>query len=251
MLVAVVGKGGVGKTSVAALLVRRWLEARATPVLAIDADPSSCLGAALGVEVAGTLAEVRDAMRDSPERPPSMSPGEYLELRMNELLVERAGWDLLTMGHPEGKGCYCFVNNLVRDHLDRLARSYRNVVLDCEAGLEHLSRRTAGRPDVLVCVAGRARMAAETVRRALSLYRELHGEWPRRAELVLNGFEPGEPAALGAREIAGAAGASFARVLHVPYDPSVAAAEASGRSLLELEASAPAYAALRDWELGA
>lgn len=247
MIVAVVGKGGVGKTTVAALLLRQLLDAKQTPVLAIDADPSSCLGAALGISVERTLAEEREALRDGEGRPPSMPQAEWLALKTEELLVERTGFDLLTMGRPEGPGCYCFANNLIRGNLDRLGRSYRHALLDCEAGLEHLSRRTSGQPDALVCVASRARMAAETVARALAIYRELHGSLPARVDLVLNGFEPGEPWALEMTRIAGGANRSFRRVITIPQDPLVAEHERAGRSLLELPARTPVVAALAAW----
>ncbi len=247
MIAAVIGKGGVGKTTVASLLLRRLLDAGERPVLAIDADPSSCLGSALGLAVPRTLAELRDGLREASDRPASMSQGEYFALRAEEVMIERPGFDLLTMGHPEGKGCYCFVNNLIRDHLDRLARSYRHVLLDCEAGLEHLSRRTAGRPDLLVCVVSRARMAAETIARSLALVRALHGSLPR-VELVLNGFEPGEPAALEAEARArGSEAEPFARVLALPRDEALARSESAGASLLALDAASPALAALGDW----
>jgi CO dehydrogenase maturation factor len=247
VIVAVVGKGGVGKTTVAALLLRRLLEAAETPVLAIDADPSSCLGAALGVRVERTLAQEREALRDGAGRPASMSQADWLALKTEETLVERQGYDLLTMGRPEGPGCYCFVNNLIRGHLDRLGRAYRHVLLDCEAGLEHLSRRTAGRPDALVCVTSRARMAAETVRRALSTYVELHGALPARVDLVLNGFEPGEPWATEMTRLAAGDLATFGRVITVPTDGRVAEQERAGRSLLDLDAAAAAVHALDGW----
>jgi len=179
VILAVIGKGGVGKTTVTSLLLRRLVESGETPVLAVDADPSNCLGPALGVAVARTLADMREELRDN-NRPPSMSSAEWLALRAEEALTENPGFDLLTMGRPEGKGCYCYVNNLIRDHLDRLGRSYRHVLLDCEAGLEHLSRRTSGRPDALICVVNRSRMAAETIRRSLDLFVSLHGQLPRR-----------------------------------------------------------------------
>ena len=114
MTVAVIGKGGVGKTTVGALLLRRLLESKQTPVLAVDADPSNCLGPALGVAVGETLADMREELRDT-ARPASMSAGEWLALRAEEAMVESSGFDLLTMGRPEGKGCYCYVNNLIRD----------------------------------------------------------------------------------------------------------------------------------------
>jgi CO dehydrogenase maturation factor len=247
VIVAVVGKGGAGKTTVSALLLRRLLELDETPVLAIDADPSSCLGAALGVHAGRTLGALRDEMRDGGERPATMSSGEYLALRAEEAIVEGRGFDLLTMGHPEGKGCYCFVNNLIRDHLDRLERAYRHVLLDCEAGLEHLSRRTAGRPDCLLCVVSRSRMAVETARRALELFRALHGALPPRVDLVLNGFRPGEPAAEEAAARATPDGCRFALRLELPHDLALAEHELGGRSLLELDAGSAAWRALAAW----
>jgi CO dehydrogenase maturation factor len=247
MVIAVLGKGGVGKTTITALLLRRLLESRQTPVLAVDADPSSCLGAALGLTVDRTLADLRDGMRDDPDRSPSVSQADWLAIRAEEALLENQGFDLLTMGHPEGPGCYCFVNNLIRTYLDRLARSYRHVLLDCEAGLEHLSRRTSGRPDRLVSVANRSRMSAETIRRALHIYRDLHGELPR-LDLILNGFQAGEPLVESMITMASNDGMAFGQIFLVPWDPEVAAFDAEGRSLLELGPAAPALAALCEWE---
>jgi CO dehydrogenase maturation factor len=247
MTVAVIGKGGVGKTTVSALLLRRLLESKQTPVLAVDADPSNCLGPALGVAVGRTLADMREELRDN-GRPASMSAGEWLALRAEEAMVESSGFDLLTMGRPEGKGCYCYVNNLIRDHLDRLSRAYRHVLLDCEAGLEHLSRRTSGRPDILVCVTNRSRMGALTIQRALALYADLNGGLPPRIDLVLNQFKEGEPLA---PEMAAMAGGGFTRVYTIPRDSQVAAYESEGKSLFELSLSSPAPAALRGWEIGA
>jgi CO dehydrogenase maturation factor len=248
MIVAVVGKGGVGKTTVAALLLRRLLESGETPVLAIDADPSSCLGTALGIRVGRTLAQEREALREGAARPAAMSQAEWLALKTEEVLVERNGFDLLTMGRPEGPGCYCFVNNVIRGNLDRLGRAYRHVLLDCEAGLEHLSRRTAGRPDMLVCVVSRARMSAETIQRSLGLCIELHGTLPPRVDLILNGFEPGEPWAMELARLAAGSMATFGQTITVPCDPRVAEQERASRSLLELDAATPAVRALAAWE---
>jgi CO dehydrogenase maturation factor len=249
MIVAVIGKGGVGKTTISALVLRRLLELRQVPVLAVDADPSNCLGPALGLTVERTLADLRDGMRDAPDRPATMSHAEWLALRAEEALVERTGFDLLTMGHPEGPGCYCFVNTVIRAYLDRLTRSYRHVLLDCEAGLEHLSRRTSGRPDVLVAVVGRGRMSAETVQRALGLYRALNAHLPPRVALVLNGFEEGEPAAAQATAAASGGCDVFTEVLAVPWDAQIAEADGAGRSLLELDGASSAVRALASWEI--
>jgi len=270
MIIAVVGKGGVGKTTISALILRRLLEAGERPVLAIDADPSSCLAAALGLRVERTLGDLRDELRaggpggltpqggaavkaapdtGAKQKPGSMSSAEYLAVRAEEAMLESQGFDLLTMGHPEGHGCYCFVNNVVREHLGRLVGSYRHVLVDCEAGLEHISRRTVGRPDRLVCVCSRARMAAETIRRALGIFRALHGELPAGVDLVLNGFAPGEPAAAEAAALARGEGAPFTRTVFVPHDPALTEAERAGRSLLELADAAPAWRAVADWSL--
>jgi CO dehydrogenase maturation factor len=247
MIVAVVGKGGVGKTTISSLLLRCLIEAGKTPLLAIDADPSNCLGPALGIKVEKSVADLRERMRENDEKPSSMSSGEWWALLAEEAISENNGFDLLTMGRPEGKGCYCFVNNLIRDHLDRLAKSYRHIVLDCEAGLEHLSRRTGGRPDALVCVTNRSRMAAETIRRCLSLFENLHGALPPRVDLMLNGFEEGDSQALAAAEIAGGGRNCFTRTFFVPRDASVALFESMGRPLFELDSQAPALRALRGW----
>ena len=165
-------------------------------------------------------------------------------------MVESSGFDLLTMGRPEGKGCYCYVNNLIRDHLDRLSRSYRHVLLDCEAGLEHLSRRTSGRPDALICVTNRSRMGARTIERALALYAGLNGGLPR-VDLVLNQFEEGEPLASEMAAMAAGESARFTAVYTLPRDAEVARFESEGKSLLQLSPASPAAAALGGWEIGA
>jgi CO dehydrogenase maturation factor len=248
VLIAVVGKGGVGKTTVTALVVRRLLDARHVPLLAVDADPSNCLGPALGLAVERTLADLRDGMRETPDRPASMSHAEWLAIRAEEALIENNGFDLLTMGHPEGAGCYCFVNNVIRDYLGRLTRSYRHVIVDCEAGLEHLSRRTAGKPDRLVCVVGRAKMSADTVRRALAIYAGLHKGALPQLDLVLNGFDEADPLAVRLAAAAAWGDAGFARTFTVPWDARVSALDAAGRSLLDLEPSSPALGAMSGWE---
>ncbi len=245
MIIAVVGKGGVGKTTMTALLLRRLREAGETPILAVDADPSNCLGPVLGVAVEHTLAQIRDDLRSgNGDRPPSMAKSEWLALQAEDTIVEQAGYDLLTMGHSEGPGCYCFVNNLIRNHLDRLARGYRHVLVDCEAGLEHLSRRTSGRPDRLVCVANGSRMSIETVRRALALYKDLNGALPR-TDLILNRVDGSTPTGHDST----VAGHAFASVIPVPWDPAIAELDGVARSLLDIDPASPAVRALDGWTL--
>jgi len=241
VILAVLGKGGVGKTTISALLVRRLIELGETPVLAIDADPASCLAAALGVGAGPSLGDLREAFRDESQRPAGMTKADWLALRAEEAIVEARGFDLLTMGRPEGPGCYCFVNNLIRDHLDRLARGYRHVVIDCEAGLEHLSRRTTGEPDLLVAVTGTAARTVEVALRGLAVYRSLHGALPR-LHLVVNNVAEGEDASSVEAALQGDAARPDWRA-SVPRDPAVV-----DRSLLAIPADSPAVRALAAWE---
>lgn len=247
MLIAVIGKGGVGKTSVTAILLRRLIVCGQAPVLAVDADPSGCLGSLCGVMVGKTLGEIRELLRSDDRRPASLAKSEWLSVLAEEAICEARGFDLLTMGYPEGPGCYCFVNNLLRDHLARLGASYRHVLVDCEAGHEHLSRRTARRPDRLMCVIDRSWMAADTVRRSLRLFERLHGSLPPRVDLVLNAFRPDDPVR---EELVRRAGGDslFRRTWLVPHDEAVAACAASGGSILDLDFSTPACAAFAGWE---
>ena len=147
--IAVAGKGGVGKTTISAMLVRHLLKID-KPVLAVDADPNSNLNVALGMKYEDTIADIREEVKK--KTPDSFSRSEFFGMRLEEALVEGNGFDLLVMGRPEGPGCYCAVNNILRDYLARISKNYRFVVIDNEAGMEHLSRRTASDIDLLLLV---------------------------------------------------------------------------------------------------
>jgi CO dehydrogenase maturation factor len=153
--IAVAGKGGVGKTTISALVIDYLTRGKKTTVLAIDADPSTNLNMALGVELDDTVGDVREETATTPsggQAMAGMSKWDYLDFRINEALVEEMTFDLLAMGRPEGPGCYCAANNILRTSVDRLSDSYEYVVIDNEAGLEHLSRRTTHDVDVLLLV---------------------------------------------------------------------------------------------------
>jgi len=153
MKIAIAGKGGTGKTTLSALLIGALRERGIIPILAVDADPNDNLGTALGIEVTRTLGEIREDFIDRrPDIPAGMTKGALLEMRMHESVIEGRGIDLLVMGRPEGPGCYCFVNNLLRKSIDELSRNYRAVVIDNEAGMEHLSRKTVAAVDRLFLV---------------------------------------------------------------------------------------------------
>ncbi|HMK15865.1 MAG TPA: AAA family ATPase, partial [Methanomicrobiales archaeon] len=149
--IALSGKGGTGKTTLSALLIQALIAAGDSPVLAVDADPNANLNEALGLPLGETLGSMReDAFTKS--IPPGMTRTGYIEYRFQQVLVESEGVDLLAMGRPEGTGCYCFANSLLSEAMDLLARGYRLVVMDMEAGMEHLSRGTIGIPDLLLVV---------------------------------------------------------------------------------------------------
>jgi CO dehydrogenase maturation factor len=142
-VIAVAGKGGVGKTTFSALLIRELKRENRGPILAVDADPNANLADALGIKVDRSLGTVREEFFETKlTLPPGMTKETYLEMKLHESLVESPGLDLLEMGRPEGPGCYCYANNILRRHLDVLANNYPFVVMDNEAGMEHLSRRT-------------------------------------------------------------------------------------------------------------
>jgi len=173
-VIAITGKGGVGKTTVAALAVRLLVEAKLGPVLAVDADPNLNLNTALGVEVSETVGDVREeGLARAESLPGGMAKSEFLRLRVMQALVESNGFDLLAMGRPEGPGCYCFANSILRACVDQIGKQYAYVVIDCEAGLEHLSRRTAGDIDLLIILSDPSIRSLETARRVLDLVAEL------------------------------------------------------------------------------
>jgi len=147
--IAVAGKGGSGKTTLATLIILHLIRDNKGPVLAVDADPNSNLNVGLGVKFAETIADLREEIL-AKEVPSGMSKADFFDYRLRECLVEGDKVDLLVMGRPEGPGCYCAVNNLLRQYLSRISKQYEYVIMDNEAGMEHLSRRTTDDLDVLL-----------------------------------------------------------------------------------------------------
>lgn len=153
--IAVAGKGGTGKTTISALVIDYLSRNKKGSVLAIDADPSTNLNLALGVPLYDTVGDVREETATAVGGSQAMgglSKWDYLDFRIQESIVEERTFDLLAMGRPEGPGCYCAANNILRTSVDRLSDAYDYVVIDNEAGLEHLSRRTTQDVDVLLLV---------------------------------------------------------------------------------------------------
>ncbi|MBD3308455.1 AAA family ATPase [candidate division KSB3 bacterium] len=151
--IAVAGKGGTGKTTVAALLVLNLLKQGQGPVLAVDADADANLGSLLGVEPHQSIGDLREeVLKEIKNFPAGMSKASYVEAGLHEIIEEANGFDLVTMGRGEGSGCYCYLNTLIKKFSDDLTPSYPWVVIDNEAGLEHISRRTSTNIDTLLVI---------------------------------------------------------------------------------------------------
>ena len=165
-IIAVAGKGGTGKTTTSALMTRYFTKSKFSPILAIDADPNSNLGETLGIEITSSVGDIRENFMKDPQGVPSgMDKINYLEMLMNQALIEEKDFDLLVMGRQEGTGCYCMVNNILNKFTEELSRSYKYLLVDNEAGMEHLSRRTSGRIDMLFLVTDYSLRGLRAVRR--------------------------------------------------------------------------------------
>ncbi len=170
--IAVCGKGGVGKTTVVCGLVNYLIEKNLTPILIVDADPNSNLAESLGLKYTLTVADIREELRTA-QIPQGLSKAEYVEIKLQEALVEYKNFDLLVMGRPEGRECYCYVNELLRTFLSNLSKNYKYVVIDTEAGMEHLSRRTTDNIDTLIVVTIPTKVSFETAKKILDLIPKL------------------------------------------------------------------------------
>lgn len=188
-VIALAGKGGTGKTSIAALTIRYLIEKRRGPVLAVDADSNSCLNEALGVEVHATIGSLREeslqVVRSGGDRPGGMSMEQLFDYQVQQSLIESKGFDLLVMGRPEGPGCYCAANNIIRKYTDKLSETYPYVVIDNEAGMEHLSRRTTHRVNLLLIVSDSTVKGVQTAKRINNLIDELNLDVEKR-RLIIN-----------------------------------------------------------------
>ncbi|MBU2647981.1 AAA family ATPase [bacterium] len=231
-IIAISGKGGVGKTTLAGLIVTRLIAHQKKPVLAMDADPNSCLDAALGVTATSTVGGVREEAREIAGKgmASGISKQELLELKIEESLVEAADFDLIAMGRPEGPGCYCYANNVLKSVLNRLASQYPYVVLDNEAGLENLSRRIVQKVNLFIMVTDPSESGLRTVERLYALAKEMQIEFDH-AVIIVNRIR-GNRLPARAEQLKNELGIDL--VLGIPDNEALAIVAEEGRSLFSL-----------------
>ena len=188
--IAVAGKGGVGKTTTCGMLIQYLVDHDKTPVLVVDADANSNLNEVLGVEVETTLGDIREEMaraemmKNSPI-PAGMTKADYAEMKFSSALVEEDDFDMLVMGRTQGKGCYCYVNGVLKSQVDKYYNNYRYVVIDNEAGLEHVSRGTLPHVDTMLLISDCSRRGIQAVARLAEMVRELELK-PGKMKLIVN-----------------------------------------------------------------
>lgn len=232
--IVIAGKGGIGKSTIAALLIRVLKDRRAGSVLGVDADPNANLAEFLGVTPAQTVGEILDAINTRKDKiPAGMTKDRFIEYEVGTIIEECDGFDILTMGRPEGPGCYCYVNNVLRGVLGKLIKHYDYVVIDNEAGLEHLSRKTTSACDALLVVSDATPAGLRAARRIAELTDELKIKAKKKFLLV------NRASADAARQKLD--GLDLEYLGAVPQDACIEKFSMKGASLLELEKDSSAY----------
>lgn len=243
---AVVGKGGTGKTTISGLLIKYLLQQTEEPILAIDADPSACLGDVLGMKVKDTLGDIREDTKNNLDKiPAGMTKKEYLDFQVQSSIVESPKIDLLTMGRPEGPGCYCYVNNILRNCIDTLSQKYSFTVMDCEAGIEHLSRRTTVNVDYLFIVTDVSIKAIKTVQIILHLIEKLQ-TIARKKVLLINKWDRTIDDKNIKELLSYVQGGDFALIGKLPEDKAIIDFEMKGESLLDLPDDSPIFLSFKE-----
>jgi len=240
--IAVAGKGGTGKTSITSLLIRYLKQSGNGPILAVDADANANLGESLGLGVEQTIGSViANFNEEKINIPPGMTKEAYLEVKLSEVIVESQGLDLITMGRGEGPDCYCYPNLLLRKFIDRLAANYAYIVMDNEAGMEHLSRRTTRDIDALLLISNHSVKGVRTIARIKDLVTELKLN-VKRQWVVIN-VVPGEMDPVIKEEVARL---GIDSVATVPFDEAIHDYDLKVRPLAELPDTSKAVQAVNE-----
>ncbi|MCI8417214.1 MAG: AAA family ATPase [Lachnospiraceae bacterium] len=243
--IAVAGKGGVGKTTLTGLLIDYLCQQKKGPVLAVDADANSNLNEVLGVEVETTLGDIREEIAQAEISgknpiPLGMSKQDYAEMKFSDALVEEKDFDLLVMGHTQGKGCYCFVNGLLTAQIAKYAQNYQYIVVDNEAGMEHISRGILPKIDTVILVSDCSRRGVQAVGRIAKLIPEC-GLKPKSVSLIIN-RAPGGVLNEGTKEEIEKQGLNLVGV--VPQDEEVFNYDCDGIPTVKLPEDSPVRKAM-------
>jgi CO dehydrogenase maturation factor len=233
--ITIVGKGGVGKTAISSLIID--MLSKKGIVLAIDADPSTNLNDALGLPLNDTVGKAREDLTEDIQKgkiPPGIAKQDVLDMKIREALVESDKVDLLAMGRPEGPGCYCAANHMLRLSIDRMAKNYDYVVMDCEAGMEHISRQTTQNVDYLLIISDPTMRGITAAGRMKELIKEMRTS-VGKVVMVVNRVKNGLP-----EEISKAvSGYGMDLVIAIPEDPDLSDLEITGKPIIELGDNSP------------
>jgi CO dehydrogenase maturation factor len=226
--IALAGKGGVGKTTIAGMLIKYMIKNGKSPILAVDADSNYNLNEVLGLEVTDTLGNAREDMKKG-DVPSGMTKDIFISMRLEEAVIETGDYDLIVMGQPEGTGCYCAANTILLNCLERLSDNYPYIVMDNEAGMEHISRLTTRNVDALIIVADASRRGLQAAFRIDKLAAELH-IGVKKSYLILNQVKNSVPADI--MKLIEENGLEFVGM--VPEDDVVYDYDSAGKATVEL-----------------
>jgi len=231
-VIAITGKGGTGKTAVTAMLIRHLVKnsGKKYQTLVIDADPDANLADALGVQAGKTIGDMREFMQQSRfTTSPDTDKQVLFESKLFEILLEEEGYDLLVMGKPEGSGCYCFVNNLLRAVMDKTTANYDLVIIDTPAGLEHFSRKTIPDLDDLIVVTDESKRGLTTGERIRDTAREIELQY-KNLYVIVNKLTAGRKDQV----LENAKGIGLNVIGTIPYDETLAKFDLVGDPLMGL-----------------
>lgn len=241
--IAISGKGGSGKTTIAALIIRWLSEHNVKSILAVDADSNVNLNEALGVELKETVGAIREEMKSRvSDLPGGMTKQQFLEYKVQSSLIEAPKFDLIAMGRPEGPGCYCYANNLLRDILNTLSKNYEYVVIDNQAGMEHLSRRTAQNIDYLLIISNPTVRGIHTAGKISRLLEELDTRVSKKY-LILNRVDDSVPKPV--QKVMKDEG--FSLLSSIAEDNRLLKMDQTGKPIWDIQANSPAYQAVNQF----
>ena len=243
--IAVAGKGGVGKTTTCGMLIDYLCKKKNGPVLVVDADANSNLNEVLGVEVETSLGAIREEMAQAELKgtiPAGMTKADYADFKFNSAIVEEDDFDMLVMGRTQGKGCYCYVNGVLKSQVDKYAKNYSYIVMDNEAGLEHVARGTLPRVDTMLLISDCSRRGVQAVARIAEMVKEMNLN-PGQMGLIIN-RAPGGVLDDGVKEEIDRHGLTLFGVL--PHDDAVYRCDCNGEPSAKLPENDPMKQALRE-----